>query len=225
MVLDVIPRVSSRLLGLAAGTLLLWSRGAYAEEDPTALRVDVSAVFLDLQTVRIVPPGQEFDSSPIGHKGVGVGLMLEERIYNIVIGANVEASVTGLINQLECMAGGHVGGTYLRGGLEVSLLSEGGVHRFSHLAGDLFEGSDSPSIVLPYLGGRLGFAFGRSKRVSAGVWFFARADLDQRSIVVHTNGWIGPGETYALEVGGFSGGIAFHVQADLLAPHVPQGRM
>jgi hypothetical protein len=191
--------------GAAAAIAMGLCRPAAAEGE-IGVRTDVSLGGTVLRSFAR-PSGEA-----VSNVGVGLGLLVDARIGNGLAGIVADATTT-IYNQTESFAGANFGFTSDTGA-GVTILGELGAHFLRDVGRDSLIEVQSPFVVLPAAGLRLGLDRRRGPgRLDLGFWLFARADLLRETVsVVGTNCPYGCGDAQGLYlVGGFSAGAAFRI--------------
>jgi hypothetical protein len=148
----------------------------------------------------------------VDNVGVGLALMVDARLGHALVGVSADATAT-VYNQSESFAGVNFG-FVSDSAAELTVVAEAGVHLLRDVGRDYFVEVQSPLVVLPAAGLRIGLDRRRGPgQVDVGFWIFARADVGrQTTSVVGTSCMFGCADAEGLyRVGGFTGGAALRV--------------
>jgi hypothetical protein len=196
-------------VGWSAAAALLAGVGlgsSAAAEGELGVRTDVSVGGAVLHS--FARPNGEF----VDNVGVGVGLLVDGRIGHGLFGVSADATAT-IYNQRELFAGVNFG-FVSDSDAEVTVLAEVGAHVLRDVGRDAFVEVDTPVVLLPAAGLRVGLDRRRGPgHLDFGFWVFARADIGRQSVnVVGTSCAFGcPNAEGLYRVGGLSGGAAFRI--------------
>ena len=191
---------------LAALTIVTALAAPAAAEGERGVRADLSIGGAVLRSFAR-PTGEAVDNV-----GVGLGLVVDARIGHGLAGVVADATTT-IYNQSEGFVGANLG-FVSDSDAEVTVLAEVGGHVLRDVGRDSFVEVQSPTVVLPAAGLRLGLDRRRGPgQLDLGFWLYARADLLRETVnVMGASCPYGCADAEGLyRVGGFSAGAAFRI--------------